>query len=83
MTALRTRPAPARPLAPAAPPPAPAAPAKGHDCHYCDAVLPRGRALTFGPPCGENLTTRQCPACSAEVDVGWKFCVCCGRGGGG
>jgi predicted amidophosphoribosyltransferase len=22
---------------------------------------------------------RQCPACSAELEVGWKFCPTCGR----
>ena len=61
---------------PAAPPAAPAT----CDCHYCSGVLPRGRTLTFCPHCGQNLTVRHCPACSAEVEMGWKFCVCCGRG---
>jgi len=52
------------------------------DCHFCGSVLPRGRSLTFCPHCGQNLTVRQCPACSAEVEMVWKFCVCCGRGVG-
>ena len=52
----------------------------GCECHYCGHVLPRGRAVTFCPYCGQNVTLRHCPACSAEADVGWNFCVCCGRG---
>ncbi len=59
---------------------APPAAAARHDCHFCSGVLPPGRALTFCPYCGQNLTVRQCPACSAELDVAWRFCVCCGRG---
>lgn len=50
------------------------------DCRYCGGLLPRDRTATFCPSCGQNLTVRQCPACSAELDVGWRFCVCCGRG---
>jgi hypothetical protein len=26
-----------------------------------------------------DLTKRQCPACSTELDANWKFCVTCGR----
>lgn len=52
------------------------------DCRYCGGGLPRGRAASFCPYCGQDLTVRQCPACSAELDLGWKFCVCCGRGVG-
>ena len=61
---------------------APAAAPVRCDCHFCGSVLPRGRSLTFCPHCGQNLTMRQCPACSAEVEMAWKFCVCCGRGVG-
>jgi uncharacterized Zn finger protein (UPF0148 family) len=25
------------------------------------------------------MTVTQCPACSAELEVGWKFCPTCGR----
>ena len=49
------------------------------ECHYCAHVLPRLRSLTFCPYCGQNLTVRHCPACSAEMDVDWLFCVACGR----
>ena len=95
MTALQTRPAPTRPAAtrPSVPTTRPtlgptaataaAAAASPCDCHYCDAVLPLGRTINFCPHCGQDLTVRQCPACSAEVKLGWSFCVCCGRGVGG
>jgi hypothetical protein len=33
----------------------------------------------FCPHCGQNLTVVQCPACSAELEIGWKFCPTCGR----
>lgn len=52
------------------------------DCRYCGGALPRGRTVSFCPYCGQDLTVRQCPACSAELDLGWRFCVCCGRGVG-
>jgi hypothetical protein len=58
---------------------APTAKPGGCDCHYCGHVLPRGRPVTFCPYCGQNVTVRHCPACSAEADVGWRYCVCCGR----
>ena len=50
------------------------------DCRYCGAVLPRGRTVTFCPYCGQDVTVQQCPACSTELDVAWRFCVACGRG---
>lgn len=49
-------------------------------CRYCGGKLPDGRKMTFCPHCGVNLTVRQCPACSTELDVNWRFCVTCGRG---
>ena len=73
-TGLRAPETPARSHAPAAP-----RPAAHCDCHYCGSALPRGRAVTFCPYCGQDLTLRQCPACSAELDIGWHFCVSCGR----
>ncbi len=83
MTRATARPAAARPAAAAGAAGA-AAPAAAHrgDCHYCGSVLPRGRAVTFCPYCGQDVTVRQCPACSAELDVGWQFCISCGRGVG-
>jgi hypothetical protein len=54
--------------------------AHGGRCRYCDGSLPAGRALTFCPHCGQNLTVVHCPACNSELEMGWKFCVTCGRG---
>lgn len=48
-------------------------------CRYCGGRLPDGRRATFCPHCGMDLTKRQCPACSTELDAGWQFCVTCGR----
>ncbi len=48
-------------------------------CRYCGGDLPDGRAMRFCPHCGQNLQVRNCPACGAEVEAGWKFCVTCGK----
>ncbi|MDE3126808.1 MAG: zinc ribbon domain-containing protein [Gemmatimonadota bacterium] len=48
-------------------------------CRYCSGKLPQGRKVVFCPHCGQNLTVINCSACGAEVEVGWKFCVSCGR----
>lgn len=53
---------------------------KSPGCRYCGGRLPDGRKVTFCPHCGLDLTKRQCPACSTELDAGWRFCVTCGRG---
>lgn len=50
-----------------------------HGCRYCGGRLPDGRRVTFCPHCGLDLTKRQCPACSTELDAAWRFCVTCGR----
>jgi hypothetical protein len=54
-------------------------PQTGDRCPACDEGLPPGRAITFCPHCGQNITTRNCPACGSELEVGWKFCPACGR----
>jgi predicted nucleic acid-binding Zn ribbon protein len=54
----------------------------GGSCRYCSKALPDGRRLVFCPYCGQNLTTRHCPACSTELELDWKFCVTCGRNAG-
>lgn len=74
----------ATPLAPtdahmAAPRSSPHPAAAGEACRYCGGVLPDGRRVTFCPNCGHNLTVQHCPACSTELEVGWKFCITCGR----
>lgn len=66
----------ASPAAKAAPaPPRPAS----TGCRYCGGELPAGRDVHFCPHCGQNLTIKQCPACSTELEVAWHFCVNCGR----
>ncbi|HZO19666.1 MAG TPA: zinc ribbon domain-containing protein [Gemmatimonadaceae bacterium] len=48
-------------------------------CRYCGGSLPQGRRVTFCPHCGQNLSVQRCPACSTELELGWKFCTTCGR----
>lgn len=50
-------------------------------CRYCGRDLPEetGRPVNFCPHCGQNLQVLNCPACGAEVEAGWKFCVSCGK----
>ncbi len=52
---------------------------RGGPCPFCTHALPAGRAVTFCPHCGMNVTVAQCPACSSEVEPGWHYCVTCGR----
>lgn len=66
-------PAPQTPASPAA--------AQSPCCRYCASTLPVGRKVTFCPHCGMDLTKRQCPACSTELEAHWRFCVTCGRSG--
>jgi hypothetical protein len=54
-------------------------PTAGERCRSCDGALPEGRAITFCPHCGQNLTTMNCPACGSELELGWNFCPTCGR----
>lgn len=89
-----TPPPDAPPRRPPAPPPAgtgtpmaaPRAPTPlamaGAACRYCGGGLPEGRRVTFCPSCGHNLTVQHCPACATELEVGWSFCITCGRGVG-
>lgn len=48
-------------------------------CAFCGGHLPDGRRITFCPYCGQNVTVKLCPACSAELEVHWSFCPVCGR----
>ena len=57
----------------------PVVPHAGERCRTCNEVLPAGRPITFCPHCGQNLTTANCPACGAELELDWKFCPTCGR----
>jgi hypothetical protein len=58
----------------------PETPNDGGSCRYCGGALPPGRAMNYCPHCGQNLQVLNCPACGAEVEAGWKFCVSCGKG---
>ena len=54
-------------------------PASGDHCSFCKGSLPAGRAISFCPHCGQDMTIVHCPACGSELERGWKFCVTCGR----
>lgn len=54
-------------------------PQPGEQCRYCNGALPTGRRITFCPHCGQNLTVVNCLACGTELELGWKFCITCGR----
>ena len=51
----------------------------GPGCRYCGGELPDSREAHFCPHCGQNLSVKQCPACSTELEVEWQFCITCGR----
>jgi hypothetical protein len=52
--------------------------AAGLMCLYCGGTLPVGRSVNFCPHCGQSQTTLRCPACQAEIDLGWRHCAGCG-----
>lgn len=52
-------------------------------CAYCGGSLPTNRKVNFCPHCGQPpLGELKCPACGSEVDVGWAYCIGCGRATG-
>lgn len=52
-------------------------------CAYCGGSLPSNRKVNFCPHCGQPpLGELKCPACGSEVDVGWAYCIGCGRATG-
>ncbi len=52
-------------------------------CPYCGGVLPAHHKVNFCPHCGQPPSGElKCPACGSEVDVGWAYCVSCGRATG-
>jgi len=52
-------------------------------CPYCGGVLPTHHKVNFCPHCGQPPSGElKCPACGSEVDVGWAYCVSCGRATG-
>ena len=48
-------------------------------CSYCGGALPTSRSVNFCPHCGESQSFTKCPACQAEVELGWKHCITCGH----
>jgi len=59
--------------------PLPAAQASAGPCPYCGAELPEGRTIYYCPFCGGNVRGVTCPDCRTELEVGWSFCITCGR----
>jgi len=52
-------------------------------CAYCGGSLPGNRKVNFCPHCGQPPSGElKCPACGSEVDVGWAYCIGCGRATG-
>jgi len=51
----------------------------GAQCSYCGGELPVGRSVIFCPHCGQNVGVMHCSVCGTELDVGWRFCITCGR----
>lgn len=52
--------------------------AAGLMCLFCGGTLPANRPVNFCPHCGQSQTTLRCPACQAEIEVGWRHCAGCG-----
>lgn len=50
-------------------------------CPGCGAHLPTHRSVQFCPLCGCQISPVPCPVCGDEIEVGWRFCVTCGRDG--
>ena len=51
-----------------------------NQCEYCGGVLPSNRDVRFCPHCGQPQEgDLKCPACSSPVDVGWAYCLSCGK----
>lgn len=57
--------------------PVPSAPT----CPDCAKRLPIHRSVQYCPFCGTQLKPVPCPVCGDEIEVGWRFCVTCGRDG--
>lgn len=55
-------------------------PLAANQCEYCGGVLPAKRDARFCPHCGQPQEGElKCPGCNAELDVGWAYCLSCGR----
>lgn len=57
--------------------------APGTQCEYCGGVLPTNRDTKFCPHCGQPQQGElKCQGCGGELDVGWAYCLTCGRATG-
>jgi len=55
----------------------------GRQCEYCGGVLPANREAKFCPHCGQPQEGElKCQGCGSELDVGWAYCLTCGRATG-
>jgi hypothetical protein len=55
----------------------------GTQCEYCGGVLPSNRDTRFCPHCGQPQEGQlKCPECGSDLDVGWAYCLTCGRATG-
>lgn len=55
----------------------------GQRCEYCGGVLPGNREARFCPHCGQPREGElKCQGCGSELDVGWAYCLTCGRATG-
>lgn len=55
----------------------------GTQCEYCGGVLPANREAKFCPHCGQPQEGElKCQGCGGELDVGWAYCLTCGRATG-
>jgi len=51
-----------------------------NQCEYCGGVLPANRDARFCPHCGQPREgDLRCQGCGNELDVGWAYCLSCGR----
>jgi len=49
-------------------------------CEYCGGVLPTNREARFCPHCGQPREgDLRCQGCGSGLDVGWAYCLSCGR----
>jgi hypothetical protein len=51
-----------------------------NQCEYCGGVLPANRDVRFCPHCGQPQEgDLKCAGCASPVDVGWAYCLACGK----
>jgi len=51
-----------------------------NQCEFCGGVLPANREARFCPHCGQPREGElRCQGCGGELDVGWAYCLSCGR----